>query len=85
MPMLFHKPLRSERMTCAGAVGVMSKLGRLPLIARLGLVMGLITKKDIEASAAMVIDPPDVQWKPASAPRHPRGRHYCTRHSPLPT
>ena len=35
-----HKTLRSERMTCAGAVGVMSKLGRLPLIARLGLVMG---------------------------------------------
>ena len=48
-----HKTLRSERMTCAGAVGVMSKLGRLPLIARLGLVMGLITKKDIEASAAI--------------------------------
>ena len=63
-----HKTLRSERMTCAGAVGVMSKLGRLPLIARLGLVMGLITKQDIEASAAMVIDPPDVQCM-SRAPR----------------
>ena len=67
-----HKTLRSERMTCAGAVGVMSKLGRLPLIARLGLVMGLITKKDIEASAAMVIDPPDVQCMPRAPRRQSR-------------
>jgi hypothetical protein len=44
-------------MTCAGAVGVMSKLGRLPVIARLGLVYGVITTADIDASAAMVIDP----------------------------
>ena len=72
MPMLGHKTLRSERMTCAGAVGVMSKLGRLPLIARLGLVMGLITKQDIEASAAMVIDPPDVQCMPRAPRRQSR-------------
>lgn len=52
-----HKTLDSERMTCAGAVGVMSKAGRLPVIARLGLVYGVITQNDIEASAAMVIDP----------------------------
>lgn len=52
-----HKTLDKERMTCAGAVGVMSKLGRLPVIARLGLAYGVITKADIEASAGMVIDP----------------------------
>ena len=67
-----QKTLRSERRTCAGAVGVMSKLGRLPLIARLGLVMGLITKQDIEASAAMVIDPPDVQCMPRAPRRQSR-------------
>ena len=56
-----HKTLdTSERMTCAGAVGLMSKLGRLPVIARLGLVYGFITPRDIEASAAMVIDPDDM-------------------------
>lgn len=52
-----HKTLDKERMTCAGAVGLLSKLGRLPVIARLGLVYGVITKDDIEASAAMVIEP----------------------------
>ena len=52
-----HKTLDSQRMTCAGAVGVMSRLGRLPVIARLGLVYGVITTADIDASAAMVIDP----------------------------
>lgn len=52
-----HKTLDKERMTCAGAVGLMSKLGRLPVIARLGLAYGVITKEDIVASAAMVIDP----------------------------
>ena len=53
-----HKTLdTSQRMTCAGAIGVMSKLGRLPVIARLGLVYGVITTADIDASAAMVIDP----------------------------
>ena len=52
-----HKTLEKERMTCAGAVALMSKLGRLPVIARLGLAYGVITEDDIVASAAMVIDP----------------------------
>lgn len=52
-----HKTLDKERKTCAGAVGIMHKLGRLPVIARLGLVYDVITMKDIEASAAMVIEP----------------------------
>ena len=52
-----HKTLEKERMTCAGAVAVMSKMGRLPVIARLGLAVGIITVDDIEASVAMVIDP----------------------------
>lgn len=52
-----HKTLDKERMTFAGAVGLMSKLGRLPVIARLGLAYGVITKADIEASAGMVFDP----------------------------
>lgn len=55
-----HKTLGKERMTCAGAVGLMSKLGQLPVIARLGLAYGVITKADIEASAAMVIEPRDL-------------------------
>lgn len=52
-----HKTLDKERMTCAGAVGLMFKLGRLPVIARLGLACGVITKDDVLASAAMVIEP----------------------------
>ena len=52
-----HKTLETERLTCAGAVAVMQKLGRLPVIARLGLVYGLITRADIDVSAAMVVDP----------------------------
>lgn len=52
-----HKTLDKDRMTCAGAIGLMSKLGRLPVIARLGLAYGIISKDDIEASAAMVIEP----------------------------
>ena len=52
-----HKTLDTGRMTCAGAVAIMSKLGRLPVIARLGLACGVITKDDIAASAAMVIEP----------------------------
>lgn len=52
-----HKTLDTERKTCAGALGLMSKLGRLPVIARLGLAMGVITVKDIDASAALVIEP----------------------------
>ena len=51
-----HKTLETERMTCAGAVGLMSKLNRLPVIARLGLAVGVITLKDIEARAEMVIN-----------------------------
>lgn len=55
-----HKTLDKERMTCAGAVSIMAKLGRLPVIARLGLAYGVITRGDIEASAALVIDPSDL-------------------------
>jgi hypothetical protein len=51
-----HKTLATGRMTCAGAIGLMSKLGRLPVIARLGLAVGVITPKDIEASSRMVIE-----------------------------
>lgn len=51
-----HKTLDSQRMTCAGAVGLMSKLGRLPVIARMGLACGVIHQEDIAASAAQVID-----------------------------
>lgn len=52
-----HKTLDRERMTCAGAVAVMSKLGRLPVIARLGLLYGVISEDDIVASEKLVIDP----------------------------
>lgn len=52
-----HKTLETERMTCAGALGVMSKLGRLPVIARVGLATGAITMADITASEAVVISP----------------------------
>lgn len=51
-----HKTLDSERMTCAGAVAVMAKLERLPVIARLGLQVGVISNEDIAASMAMVLD-----------------------------
>ena len=47
-------------MTCAGAIGLMAKLGRLPVIARLGLACGVITRDDILASAAQVIEPGDL-------------------------
>ena len=60
-PLLFHKTLDSQRMTCAGAVAVMAKLGRLPVIARLGLVHEVITVADIEASKQLVIDPNDLE------------------------
>ena len=56
-----HKTLDSQRMTCAGAVAVMAKLGRLPVIARLGLVHEVITVADIEASKQLVIDPNDLE------------------------
>lgn len=52
-----HKTLSKDRKTCAGAVGVMSRLGRLPVVARLGLSLGVITQDDIAQSAEMVIDP----------------------------
>lgn len=52
-----HKTLDKERMTCAGAVGFLSKLDRLPVIARLGLACGIISQADITASAALVIEP----------------------------
>lgn len=55
-----HKTLNGERKTCAGALGVMYKLGRLPVIARLALTIGLIRQEDIVASADMVLDPSDV-------------------------
>lgn len=56
-----HKTLDAQRMTCAGAVAVMAKLGRLPVIARLGLVHGVITKDDIEASKQLVIEPEELE------------------------
>lgn len=52
-----HKTLSKDRKTCAGAVGIMSRLGRLPVIARLGLSLGVITHDDIATSASMVVDP----------------------------
>lgn len=60
-----HKTLNAERKTCAGALGLMSKLGRLPIIARLGLAYGVITQDDIAASAAMVIDPSNLAMPPS--------------------
>lgn len=52
-----HKSLGKERVSCAGAIAVMAKVGRLPVIARLGLLAGVITEDDIAASSAMVVDP----------------------------
>lgn len=52
-----HKTLDAERQTCAGAVGVLHKLGRLPVITRTALAVGMLAPSDIEASARMVIDP----------------------------
>lgn len=52
-----HKTLDSERMTCAGAVAVMAKLERLPVIARLGLHVGVLSEDDIAESMALVLDP----------------------------
>jgi hypothetical protein len=63
-----HKTLTTNgRKTCAGAVGLMSKLRRLPYIARLGLAVGVITHEDIDASARLVIEPTDIQ--PVRSPR----------------
>lgn len=58
-----HKTLETERMTCAGAVAVMAKLDQLPVIARLGLIVGAITEGDIEASQSMVLDPTTLRLK----------------------
>ncbi|ART57221.1 hypothetical protein CBP36_20130 (plasmid) [Acidovorax carolinensis] len=58
--MLFHKTLHKERMTCAGAVGVLARAERLPVVARLGLALGAITPEDIQACAAMVTDPSEI-------------------------
>lgn len=55
-----HKTLDGQRKTCAGAVAVMAKLGRLPVIARLGLVHGIITQADIQASMQLVVEPCDL-------------------------
>lgn len=55
-----HKTLDAQRMTCVGALGVMTKIGRMPVIGRLGLALGIITASDIEASAALVVDPSDL-------------------------
>lgn len=55
-----HKTLDTTRMTCAGAIALVSKMGRMPLIARLGLAVGVIAPLDIVASAAMVVDPCDL-------------------------
>ena len=59
--LLSQKTLHSQRMTWAAAVAVMAKLGRLPVIARLGLVHEVITVADIEASKQLVIDPNDLE------------------------
>lgn len=55
-----HKTLGSERMTCAGAVAVLTKLGRMPVIARVGLATGVITRADIEASSELTIGAQDL-------------------------
>src|SRR3989344_9461516 len=53
---VFHKTLNQERMTCAGALGLMSKLGRFPVVARLGLVCGVISQAHIAAIVSIAID-----------------------------
>ena len=55
-----HKTIGPSQMTCAGAVAVLSKIGRLPVIARLALALREISTSDIEASSAMVIDPSEL-------------------------
>lgn len=55
-----HKTLDTQRSTCAGSLGVMAKIGRMPVIGRFGLALGIITASDIEASAALVVDPSDL-------------------------
>lgn len=52
-----HKTVGAQAMTCAGAVAVMDKLGRLPVIARLGLRLGVISADDVDVSKRLVIEP----------------------------
>ncbi len=61
-----HKTLDTDRMSCAGAIAVMHKLGRLPVIARLGLVTGVLSVEDLAVCAAMVIDPGSLALSGAS-------------------
>lgn len=58
---LCHKTLDTAPMTCAGAVAILAKAGRLPVIARLGLAVGIISESDIAASESMVISPEQLQ------------------------
>ena len=67
-----HKTLDKERKTCAGFVGVMSKLNRLPVIARLGLTYGAITMTDVRACENMVIEPTGVKLNLPESPEQPR-------------
>lgn len=56
-----HKTIKNkkkERLMCAGALAVQAKMGRLPVIARLGLITGDLTQSDLNRSMEMVIDPP---------------------------
>lgn len=55
-----HKTLDKERKTCAGAVGFMSKLDQLPLVAILARHYGYFTEDDIAKAESMVIEPADL-------------------------
>ncbi|MFN9474659.1 DUF6283 family protein [Acidovorax sp.] len=77
-----HKTLDLERMTCAGAVGVMAKLGHLPLVARLGLEFGVISRDDIAASAALVIEPQDLKIQPRDMRVRPNKRSRAGKLQP---
>ena len=63
-----HK-LDKERKTCAGFVGVMSKLKHLPVIARLGLAYGVITMVDVRACENMVIEPAGMKLNFIESPK----------------
>lgn len=54
-----HKTLDSKQVSaCMGALGYLWREGRrMPVMARLALVYGLITKEDLEAVQADLIDP----------------------------
>lgn len=55
-----HRTLDTEKQTCAGFLALMSKMDRLPVIARIGLHLGSITESDIAASAKLVIGQEDL-------------------------